>query len=108
MGKRIRVTVGTDTREYGEGVTYGEIAAEYQKDYEYDIILAQKGGKLAELRKTIREDCTVAFLTTAAGSGHKTYERGAILLMLRAFYAVRYRKALQYFYQAFLWGQRIL
>lgn len=88
MGKRIRVTVGTDTREYGEGVTYGEIAAEYQKDYEYDIILAQKGGKLAELRKTIREDCTVAFLTTAAGSGHKTYERGAILLMLRAFYAV--------------------
>lgn len=88
MVKRIRVTVGTDTREYGEGVTYGEIAAEYQKNYEYDIILAQKGGKLAELRKTIREDCTVAFLTTAAGSGHKTYERGAILLMLRAFYAV--------------------
>ena len=24
MGKRIRVTVGTDTREYGEGVTYGD------------------------------------------------------------------------------------
>ncbi|RKI40815.1 nucleoside kinase [bacterium D16-51] len=87
MGRRIRVTVGTDTREYEEGVTYGEIAAGYQKEYQYDIILAQKGGKLAELRKTVREDCTVAFLTTAAGSGHKTYERGAILLMLRAFYA---------------------
>lgn len=88
MGKRIKVTVGTETREYEEGVTYGEIAREYQEDYQYDIILAQKGGKLVELRKAVHKDCTVAFLTTATGSGHKTYERGTILLMLRAFYAI--------------------
>lgn len=95
MGKRIKVTVGTETREYEEGVTYGEIAREYQEDYQYDIILAQKGGKLVELRKAVHKDCTVAFLTTATGSGHKTYERGTILLMLRAFYAVADSEKLQ-------------
>ncbi len=95
MGKRIRVTIGTDTREYDEGITYGEIAREYQKDYQYDIILAQKAGKLVELGKRIHKDCTVAFLTTATGSGHKTYERGVILLMLKAFYAIADSEKLQ-------------
>lgn len=95
MGKRVKVTVGTDTREYDEGLTYGEIAREYQKEYQYDIILAQKAGKLVELRKTVHKDCTVAFLTTATRSGHKTYERGAILLMLKAFYAIADSEKLQ-------------
>lgn len=88
MGNWVNVTVGTSVKEYEEGITYGEVAKDYQKDYQYDIILAQQGGKLVELTKTIHEDCTVAFLTTATGSGHKTYERGVTLLMLRAFYAV--------------------
>ncbi len=59
------------------------------------IILAQKAGKLVELRKTVHKDCTVAFLTTATRSGHKTYERGAILLMLKAFYAIADSEKLQ-------------
>ena len=88
MGDRIKVTVGSAVKEYGHGVTYGEIAADFQKDYEYDIILAQKEGKLVELAKTLEEDAVIKFLTTATGSGHKTYERGVILLMLRAFYSV--------------------
>ena len=55
MGKRVKVTVGTDTREYDEGITYGEIAREYQKEYQYDIILAQKAGKLVELSKSVHK-----------------------------------------------------
>lgn len=88
MGKKIKITVGADTREYEAGITYGEIAKEYQKEYEYDIILAQKRGKLIELTKQAWDDCEIAFLTTATGSGHKTYDRGVTLLMLRAFYAI--------------------
>ena len=72
MGKKIEVTVGTETREYPAGVTYGQIAKEYQKEYEHDIILAQKGGRLVELAKEIREDCEITFLTTKSNSGHKT------------------------------------
>ena len=57
MGKKIKITVGADTREYEAGITYGEIAKEYQKEYEYDIILAQKRGKLIELTKQTWDDC---------------------------------------------------
>lgn len=88
MGNHIKVTVGSAVKEYDSGITYGEIAKEFEKEYQFDIILAQNGGKLVELAKTVKEDAVIKFLTTATGSGHKTYERGVILLMLKAFYSV--------------------
>ena len=87
MGK-IKVTVGMTTKEYEQGITYGEVATDFAKEYQYDIILAKKEGKLIELSKAIHEDCEIEFLTTATSSGHKTYERGVILLMLKAFFDV--------------------
>ena len=88
MGKKIQVTVGSETRTYEQGITYKEIAEEFKEQYQYDIILAQRGGKLVELYKTVQEDCNISFLTTATGSGSKTYNRGVLLLMLKAFYDV--------------------
>lgn len=88
MENQVKVTVGTKTKEYRAGITYGEIAKEYASDYTYDIILAQKGGKLVELTKQIQDDCTISFLTTNTDSGHKTYDRGVTLLLLKAFYSV--------------------
>lgn len=87
MGNQIKVTVADVTKEYPIGTTYGEIAKEYADKFEYDIILAKKGGKLVELPKKIKEDCTITFLTTQSDSGHKTYNRGVALLMLKAFYS---------------------
>ena len=87
MGK-IKVTVGMTTKEYENGITYGEVSKEFVSEYPHDIILAKKSGKLIELSKTITEDVEIEFLTTADSSGHKTYERGVILLMLKAFYDV--------------------
>lgn len=95
MGNRIKVTVGTKTKEYDAGITYEEIAKEYASDFTYDIILAQKSGKLMELTKKIDEDCTISFLTTGTDSGHKTYDRGVTLLMLKAFYSVADNKNLK-------------
>ncbi len=86
MGNMVKITVGTVTKEYSSGITYGEIAKEFENEYQYDIILAQKGGKLVELAKHPKEDAAIEFLTTATNSGHKTYSRGATLLMLKAFY----------------------
>ena len=88
MGNRITVTVGSAVREYDSGITYGEIAKDFAQEYQFDVILAQKDGRLAELAKTLEEDAVIDFLTTATSSGHKTYERGVILLMLKAFYSV--------------------
>lgn len=83
-----RITVNGVTKEYKEGVTYAEIAAEHQKEFAADIMLAKQNGKLRELFKAIEGDCELQFVTTAENAGHKTYIRGLILVMLRAMYRV--------------------
>lgn len=42
---------------------------------------------MRELFKKVEKDCTIRFVTTAEDAGHKTYVRGMILVMLKAFYA---------------------
>lgn len=84
----VKITIQGQEREYPERTTYLEISREYQKDYDYDIILAMKDGKLAELNKEIETDGVVKFLTTADKPGRKTYLRGVQLMMLKAIYEV--------------------
>ena len=79
-----RSTVGGKTREYPAGITYGEIATVYQKDYPHQIALAVRDGKIRELFKKVDRDCTVEFLTLTDDTGHKTYNRTAILILMKA------------------------
>lgn len=95
MGNEIKLLVGEKTATYPRGITYGEIARDFQAMYDYDIILAQKGGKLVELNKRAMEDGELTFITTCDSSGHKTYDRGLTLLMLKAFYEVADREQLK-------------
>ena len=74
------VTVNGKTREYSAGITYGEIASIYQKDYPAQIALAVRNGKMKELFKKVDKDCTVEFITFADTIGHKTYIRTATLI----------------------------
>lgn len=82
------VTVGGKTREYPAGITFGEIARAYQKDYPEQIALAVRDGKIRELFKKVDRDCTVDFLTLADNTGHKTYNRTAILIFMKAVHEV--------------------
>lgn len=82
--KRYNVTVNGETREYDEETTLGRISEDFKNKYKYDIILAVCNGKLAELFKTVQEDCDVEFITVAEKAGMDTYTRGLILLMLSA------------------------
>lgn len=82
------VTVGDKTREYPVGITFGEIASIYQKDYPYQIALAVRNGKIRELFKKVDKDCTVEFLTLTDDTGHKTYNRTAILIFMKAVHEV--------------------
>lgn len=95
MGNEIHVVVGGKTATYPQGITYGEIARDFQAMYDYDIILAQRSGKLVELNKQAKEDGELTFITTGDSSGHKTYDRGLTLLMLKAFYEVADREQLK-------------
>ncbi len=45
-------------------------------------------GKLRELHKRLKADCTVSFVTTRDNIGHKTYKRSACLILLKAIYDV--------------------
>ena len=73
MEKIFKVTVGNVTKEYPKGTTFGDIAKEYQKDYEHQIALVIRNGKIRELFKKVDQDCTVEFLTLADEVGNKTY-----------------------------------
>jgi uridine kinase len=79
-----QVTVNGKTREYPAGTTFGEIAGVYQKDYPFQIALAVRNGKIRELFKKIDRDCTVEFLTLADDTGHKSYNRTATIILMKA------------------------
>ncbi len=76
------------------GSTYFSLAKSVEKDYSAPIILAKVGQELVELNKTVPEDVFIAgagskapeisFITTADSDGHRTYERGATMMFLRA------------------------
>jgi len=83
----IKVEINKTIYEYPKNTSLLEISKNFQKNFENDIILAFVNNKLRELFKTVNEDCTVRFVTTADDTGHKTYNRGMILVMLKAFYA---------------------
>lgn len=86
--KMYQVRIGEETRLYEEGTTYQTIAKEYQKDYENDIVLVFINGKLQELFKTLKKDCTLCFETTAGVIGHRAYQRSMSLLLVKAIYDV--------------------
>lgn len=82
------VQIGEEIRQYAAGTSYQEIAKEYQKNYENDIVLVFVNGKLQELHKTVQMDCVLRFETTAGDVGHKTYKRSMSLMLVKAIYDV--------------------
>lgn len=74
--------------EVQDGTTYRELAAEYQKDYPYEIVLVLEGSKMQELFRPVKDGVSVRFLTLADQAGHSAYKRSATLLMLKAIYDV--------------------
>ncbi|MEG0812369.1 MAG: nucleoside kinase [Clostridium sp.] len=82
------VTIGTEKKEYEIGTTFFAIAQEYQPLIEDDILLVSVGGRLRELNKQVKDDCTVEFITARDKAGFQTYQRSALFIMLKAFFDV--------------------
>lgn len=85
--EKVRLEINGREYEYAAGTSLMEISRDFQKDYDNQIILAFVNNKLRELFKRVVENCSIRFVTTAEDAGHKTYQRGMILVMLKAFYA---------------------
>ena len=66
MGQEyVVVQVGEEKRRYPLGTTFLEVAKDFADTKKYDIILAESGNRLFELRKKIKHDCEIQFITTA-------------------------------------------
>lgn len=86
--EKIKVIIDGEEKEYSYGITYAEIAQEYQHTKEYDIVLVMADNRLRELHKRLKEPCTLSFITTKEALGNMTYRRSAVLLLLKAAYEV--------------------
>ncbi len=87
MSGTIKVEVNGQVYEYPNNTTLLEISKKFQKDYENDIILAFVNNKLRELFKHATNNSKIRFVTTAEDAGGKTYNRGIVLVMLKALHA---------------------
>lgn len=81
----LQIIVDGKTYTYPKGTPYRVIAADFQKDFPYDILLVNRSGKLCELHKKLDRNCTLEFLTAADKPGMQTYERSTVLLLLKSF-----------------------
>lgn len=84
--KMLKVTVDGETREYPAGISYADIVKDYEGTTEAPIILVMADGRLRELHKTLKADCTLTFVTTKDNIGNQTYKRSACLILLKAIY----------------------
>ena len=86
--KMFKVVIAGETRMYPEGTTYREIVDESDIHTEAPVILVMVNGKLRELQKRLKSDCTLEFVTTKDHIGFETYKRSVCLVLLRAIYDV--------------------
>ena len=78
------ITILGKQKEYAEGTTFEEIAKEYQDQFHKTIALVTENGKIRELHKKVSKDAELEFITLSSAIGHKTYERSAIMLLVKA------------------------
>lgn len=90
--KMFKVVIAGETRMYPEGTTYREIVDESGIHTEAPVILVMVNGKLRELHKRLKSDCTLEFVTTKDHIGFETYKRSVCLVLLRAIYDVAGRE----------------
>lgn len=80
--------------EVEEGTSYRSLAERFAANYDAPILLAKVGQQIVELTKRIParnsllhgepEPRELTFITSRERDGHKTYERGATMMFLRA------------------------
>lgn len=79
-----KITINGNVREYENGTYFEKIADEYQNMYGGKIALVTENGKIRELGKKVSKDAEIKFIMTDEAIGHKTYERTATMIFVKA------------------------
>ena len=82
----VKLTIHGKVKQYPKGITLKEISKEYEKDYNYPIIVAKRDGVTTELQKQVHDACDIEFCTARDNTGHRAYVRGLTMMMLKAMY----------------------
>ncbi|MDD6058313.1 MAG: nucleoside kinase, partial [Clostridiales bacterium] len=80
----VKIAVLGEEKSYPYGTSFLNIAQEYQERYADDIVLVLYNNRLRELKKTVKKDGALSFLTTADKMGRRAYRRSTTLLMQKA------------------------
>ncbi len=86
--KKYRVQIDGTTYTYDEGTTFEKIANDFQDRYEHRIVLGCEGYRLFEMKKPLKQDCELKFITTGDSIGNKTYKRSMCLMMVKAIHDI--------------------
>ena len=81
----VTIRVNGQERRYNKDTALELIAKDFQKDYDSQILIAIKNGKIKELGKKVEDQGDeIKFLTMRDKIGHATYVRSATLLLVKA------------------------
>ena len=67
-----------------KGTTLQEVAAEFQKDYKFPILVARVNNTLKELNYKIVKPKNIEFLDLTSSIGNKVYVKGLIFILIVA------------------------
>ena len=81
-----KITLGNVIKEYEVGTSFEQIMREHYLDKSEQIILVKVDGKLEELTKKVKRDCTVEPIFFCDNPGYNSYRRSTTFLMLKAIY----------------------
>ena len=81
-----KVILNGQQLEYPYDTLYEKIIKEQYGDKAKEILLVKADGKLKELHKKLKKDCTLVPVTSSETIGHQTYSRTAAFIMLKAIY----------------------
>ncbi len=80
----ITIKINGEAKQYPEGTDYRQVAADFRDKEDAVIGLVLEDGRIRELKKKIKQNAEVSFITLKRSSGHKAYVRTAILIMVKA------------------------
>ena len=77
----INVIIDRNAYQYEKGIILSKICDDFQKDYEFPILVALVDNDIYELNKSIDKDCSIKFITLLDELGNKIYQKGLIFLL---------------------------
>ena len=86
--EKIKVDLLGEVLEVEKETTLYQLSQTVKGNYEEDIILATKNGKLCELTKTLEDGDVIDFITIKETAGFNTYRRGVTMMLIKAIYQI--------------------